>query len=84
MNRRINAYYEENPAPLGSTDRKCPVDADALFGLLNEEPSELAPLWAAKAVTSWVGTLGSVCEKYTPIVKGGWLWYSTIWVEFIT
>ena len=64
----IDEYYEKNPAPLGSKDRKCPVDVDALFPRLNEENSQMAYLWTENSVSEWVKTLGAECASYTPRV----------------
>ena len=69
LDNRINLYYAQNPGPLGSTDRKCPINLNTAHSKLNEESSELAANWAERSVTSWVGTLGRVSESFTPIIK---------------
>ena len=64
----VDEYYEKQPGPLGSKDRKFPVDVDALFATLNEENSQMASLWAENSVSERVKTLGAECTSYTPRV----------------
>ena len=61
----IDRYCDQKPAPLRSRDRKCPVDVDELFSLLNGEQSELASRWTERNISDWVKTLGDECEPHT-------------------
>ena len=65
----LKAHFEVNKGPLGSTDRKCSLDIDALYEELNAPQSDLAEMWTEKSITSWVRTLGKVCPEFTLIGK---------------
>lgn len=43
--------------PLGSTDKKCCVDINALFKELNSEDSKSRTLWTEQSILDWVETL---------------------------
>ena len=66
QDKLIDEYYEKKPGPLGSKDRKCPIDIPSLFASLNEENSTQSDDWAEKSITDWVKTQGTECEAYTP------------------
>ena len=65
IDERIREYFRIKPGPLGSTDRKCPLDFEALYADLNMEQSRLSSLWAEKEITTWNKTLGMQCPKST-------------------
>ena len=56
--------YEE-VGPLGSTDRRIPINVDLLHARLNEENSTVAELWSEPQMKEWVKTLGDYCPDVT-------------------
>ena len=70
MDAKIADYFRLQPGPLGSTDRKCPINIETLHKELNADQSEIAPLWTEKEVTRWAKTLGKPCGAFQPAVYG--------------
>ena len=56
----------QTTGPLGSTDKNCCVDTTKLFNELNEEDSELRPLWTDQSIQDWVKTLNVERGLYKP------------------
>ena len=56
LDSAIDNYQETGP--LGSTDRRVPIDIEALFAELQDAQSSIAESWAEYQMKEWVKTLG--------------------------
>ena len=53
--------------PLGSTDRRCPVNEETLYDELHADDSAMKDSWGDGNIKEWVRTLGLPCgdEKFS-------------------
>ena len=70
MDKIVDDYYNEQPGPLGRTDRKRAIDIDSLFKELNATNSELATLRGEKEITNWAKTLGAPSDTFHASLNG--------------
>lgn len=70
MDDLADYYYNKHPGALGSTDRKRPLNIDALFEELNLPDSELATMWSLKEVASWAKAIGAPRNAFQAMLNG--------------
>ena len=55
----------DGAGPLGSTDRRNPIDVDKLCDELNDESSSIRESWTEYQIKEWVKTLGVARDPVT-------------------
>ena len=70
MDKIADDYYNEQPFPMGSTDRKCVIDTDSLVAYMGVRKSELATLRTEKEVNAWAKTLAAPYDNSRASLDG--------------
>ena len=67
LDSAIDNYRETGT--VGSTDRRIPVNVEALYERLQDENSPISESWADSQMKEWVKTLGAQCPdmSLTPV-----------------